>query len=88
MKVVSITQTCNACPSQWEGTLDDGRMVYVRYRWGGLSIRVSNLPTKKVMEAVDGEEIFYKDIGDGLDGILEYSKLVEITEGVIDWPKQ
>lgn len=33
-----LTQTCGACPSQWEGELEDGRMLYIRYRWGYLSI--------------------------------------------------
>jgi hypothetical protein len=29
-----------ACPSMWEGELSDGRHVYVRYRWGAISIEV------------------------------------------------
>ncbi len=40
MKVKSFTHTCLACPSQWEGFLDDDRPFYVRFRWGRLVIRV------------------------------------------------
>lgn len=32
--VTSLKKTCTACPSQWDGTLDDGRVLYARYRWG------------------------------------------------------
>jgi hypothetical protein len=36
-KVVALKKTCIACPSQWEGALKDGRVVYARYRHGELS---------------------------------------------------
>lgn len=87
MKVTSIVQTSTACPSQWEGTLEDGRMVYVRYRWGYLSVRVSPTPTTEVLDAVDGEEVFGKEIGGGLDGWLSYSQLKEeVPADVIEFP--
>lgn len=28
----SLIQTCNAWPSQWDGVLENGREVYIRYR--------------------------------------------------------
>lgn len=37
LAITELVQTCGACPSQWEGTLDDGRVVYIRYRFGRLS---------------------------------------------------
>lgn len=57
IRVASITQTCHACPSQWEGLLDDGREVYVRYRFGWLSISIR----------VSGEELFSKFCGEDCD---------------------
>jgi hypothetical protein len=86
LKVVSLKLTCNACPSQWEGNLDDGRMIYVRYRWGGLNIRLSYLPSTDIMDVLEGKSIFSETIGEGLDGFLEYDKLVEVTKEVIEWP--
>jgi len=77
MKVKNIIQTCGACPSQWEGTLEDGRMFYARYRWGGLSVRISEKSTNDSMEAVRGKEVLYENIGDGYDGVLDQSVLVE-----------
>lgn len=76
MKIVDITQTCGACPAQWEGKLDDGRMIYVRYRWGHLSARVSPKSTDEVMEAVDGRSIVDECVGDGLDGVIEWDRVV------------
>lgn len=68
MIALSIIKTSQACPTQYEGKLDDGRMFYFRYRGGVVSIRVSEHPTDDVMDAVDGEELFRTTHGDALDG--------------------
>jgi hypothetical protein len=83
MKVREIKQTCFACPSQWEGHLDDGRMFYVRYRWGGLRIELSNSPTENISDVFhDGEIIHTETLGDGFDGMLEEEKLIGIMENI------
>ena len=66
-----IKRTCESCPSQWEVKLMDGRMVYVRYRWGILSIRVSSKKTDNIMDAVNGKEILGEKLGAGFDGYLD-----------------
>lgn len=86
LRVKELTQTCSACPSQWEGTLDDGRMVYVRYRWGYLSVRVSPGEADDVMDAVGGEEVFGAEIGDELAGVLTYQQLRDCTSEFVEWP--
>jgi predicted GNAT family acetyltransferase len=73
--VDTVTQTCDACPSQWEGRLSDGRRLYVRYRWGALEIDI------------DGERVLDQQRGDGLDGLLTYEELKAATEGVFIWPE-
>ena len=76
MKVIKTKiQTCDACPSQWEETLEDGRMFYIRYRWGYLSVRVSEKPTEYLTDAVRGEEVYGKQMGDGLDGSLSWDEI-------------
>lgn len=37
-QVIEIERTCGACPSQWEGRLDDDRHIYVHYRGGTFTI--------------------------------------------------
>ncbi len=38
VKVVELAHTCLACPSQFEGVLDDGRIMFVHYRHGLLTV--------------------------------------------------
>jgi len=85
IKVKEIIQTCPACPSQWEGVTDDGRPIYIRYRWGSLSVSIGE-KGGDVTSAVRGEVILGKELGEGLDGSLEYSKLREVVKNVIELP--
>lgn len=41
LKVAQLEMTCGACPSQWEGELEDGRAIYIRYRWGRLGVVIA-----------------------------------------------
>jgi len=73
---VNITETCSACPSQWEVKLDDGRMLYVRYRFGRLTVDASAAPTDDIEDALRGEEIFSLSIGDAYDGEMTFSEVM------------
>lgn len=79
--VISIKQTCSACPSQWEGRLIDGDYIYVRYRWGGLGVGIGKTRNTAILE-----DSFYKSIGDSLDGFLSYEELKEHTKDEFSWP--
>jgi hypothetical protein len=85
--VTQLTRTCDACPAQWEGLVSDGRHVYVRYRWGYLSVRVSEdvNPTDR-FAAVDGPEVFGAELGDEFHGYLSFEELKRATAGEIEWP--
>lgn len=65
-RVKSIRQTCNFCPSQWEGELENGQDFYIRYRWGCLSL---DIPF--------GTTVFEKELGDGLSGVLSTRPMIE-----------
>jgi hypothetical protein len=54
-------------------------MVYVRFRHGYLSVRVSEVPTDDVYDAVKGKEIFGGEISDGLDGCMEEAEMLVIA---------
>ena len=82
-RVSQLIQICKASPSQWEGLTDDGQFIYVRYRWGCLSIGSG----KTMDDAVENaNNLFEKSLGHKRDGRLEFDKLREATEGIIDWP--
>ena len=85
MKVNKIIETCGACPSQWEGSLDDGRAIYIRYRHGYLSIRLSEEPTDDIMKAVGGKEAFGTGYGDGWDGCMDLATVSKLSGDLFDW---
>jgi hypothetical protein len=72
MKLRSLIQTCEAFPSQWDGVLEDGRAVYIRYRWGLLTVRVNpNTPEET--------ELYGHYHGDHLDGEIEEAEMLRLT---------
>jgi len=74
--IEKITRTCGACPSQWQGTLIDGRMIYIRYRYGKLSFGISPNPTEDVYDAVGAPYLFRKQIcEDTLDGFISLDEV-------------
>ena len=80
MKVKEINMTCMACPSQWEGFLEDGRMFYARYRWGYLTLNLSLAPTEDVSVAIHGNRLISKSIGDPYEGIMTTEELQVIMQ--------
>lgn len=72
MQILTIKRTCTACPSQWEGTTEDGQYFYIRYRWGNLFIGKG----KTLNDAIDSC-IVHQKIGDSLDGFLSNVSLIE-----------
>ena len=66
-KVLEYKETCGACPSQWKGKLEDGKFIYIRYRWSTLEVGIG----KDMAEAVRSREVFERTPGDGLLGVME-----------------
>jgi len=76
MKIKSLIQTCSACPTQYNGETDDGKYVYIRYRFGKLSMEI------------DHKVIYVGYIGDALDGCISLDKIKELTKDLnIEWPE-
>lgn len=83
--VKKLVKTCFACPAQWEGETDDSRLVYIRYRWGYLSVRISPANPTSISDAVHGEEIFGEDFADSFGGYMENDELRDILVGVVNF---
>ena len=66
------------CPSAYYVYLDDGYLLYVRYRWGRLVISKSRRWTVNRWDAVAGEEIYNKKIGDFLDSYMDFADIEKI----------
>ena len=74
-KIKYYKQTCSACPSQWDLYTDKGEYLYVRFRWGHLS----------VSKGVQGEDFFEWDDKDEWNGFMDFEKLVELTKDALDF---
>lgn len=72
IRIVELEQTCDSYPSQWEGRSDDGRYVYIRYRFGELLFGVHDQEELAILLADT------VGICDGMfDGELSTSEMME-----------
>ena len=85
-KVVALRKTSLACPSQWEGVLDDGRAVYVRYRHGGLSVGLGDEIQEAVSNGISDRALYRDYVGDSLDGFMDVDELKVHLHGLLEFP--
>ncbi|HXS46934.1 MAG TPA: hypothetical protein VN756_05685 [Solirubrobacterales bacterium] len=85
-KVVALRKTSLACPSQWQGALDDGRTVYARYRGGALSVGVGDDINGAVDNGKSDEALYADYVGDGLDGFMDFEELRTHLYGLLEFP--
>lgn len=85
-KVVALQKTCTACPSQWEGTLEDGRAFYVRYRHGALSVGDGDDIDEAVRNGMSDHALYADYVGDGLDGYMGFEELKTHLHGLLEFP--
>ena len=69
MKLYGIKRTTYACPSQWEGTTEDDRPVYIRYRGSIFEIRIGPV-NGTIDDAVNAETVYERSVGDEFDGYM------------------
>lgn len=76
MKIVELNRDCLACPSAWIAKTDTGSVLYIRYRWGTLTVRES-----KDIDSLftEGSIIFDRTVGDFYDGFMGYQEMLETT---------
>ena len=86
--VVSAHMEFPLCPTIVSGTTDDGATVYVRYRFGRISIRIDHRKPAP-NGGTGGRRIYEEKLDpDGLNGWLEYDDLRKITADWIEWPDE
>jgi len=70
MKIKFLENLQSSCPSQWKGETEDGETVYIRYRWGYLSVDIG------INDSLE------KQAGDSFDGTMSNE---EIKEHLDNW---
>lgn len=87
IRVITVENTCTAAPAQWEGRTNDDRPVYVRYRYGGLEVRIGQRGADVESAVLDGELAFAMDDGNEWGGFMDLEQLRSLTAGAIEWPE-
>ena len=71
LKIKKLENLCTSCPSQWEGETISGERVYIRYRWGYLTLDV------------DGKEAYSIRCGADYDGTMDTDEMKRLLRKVI-----
>lgn len=83
IQIYDLQRTCIACPSQWEGRVNDAGSIYIRYRWGRLTAHLSMTDADA---AVAGRCVYDDDIGsrtgDRLGGYMETLEMQTVLAGI------
>ena len=79
--VIELARTCFACPSQWEGTTDRGKYIYIRYRWGYLEVELAE--NENAWRFGHYQSIYDMQVGDDLDGSMGNRVLIELLDGIV-----
>lgn len=73
--LAELTETCGGCPSQWEGRTTSNEPVYIRYRWGNLTLCIG-FPGGDIDNAIRADPKRRLSVGDGLDGCMETDEMM------------
>ncbi len=95
-KLVSLKRTTWACPTQWEGELEDGRTLYARCRHGELSVGIGAGPDAAVAngmskdalchDLVEEAPMSFEELRAHLHGLLELPEGLEAEgQGEPSW---
>ena len=76
--VTELVQTCDSCPSQWEGRIEDGRHVYIRYRWGRLQVGIAD-----TLDEAIRNKVHVSRLGGPFDGILSDDEMKREVSSVL-----
>lgn len=83
-KVKKLKMTCDFCPSQWEGVLENDDTLYIRFRWGQLTAECGKGPID--VDFFENSLVFYSRlIGDAFDGVLSTDEMIKHLEDYLDF---
>jgi len=76
--VKTCTQTCSACPSQWDLYTQNDEYIYIRFRWGNFSA---------VLNAFTDNEInlFHWYDQDAWNGFMDTETMANLLSNVLDF---
>ncbi len=82
LKVKTFNKTCSYCPSQWDAESYDDVHIYIRYRWGCLTVSAAYNHESAVNSDND---IFFAKLGSEYHGEMPTEEMKEFTSVVLDF---
>jgi hypothetical protein len=76
LRLRNLRMTCSMLPSQWEATNEVGELVYIRFRFGALSVRIGGT---EEWAGADGPIAVYLHHGDEWAGVMETDEMLSLT---------
>jgi hypothetical protein len=61
-------------------------VIYARYRWGELSVGVGGDIDEAVHNGWTEEALFADQVGEGLDGFMDFAELKAHLHGLLEFP--
>lgn len=80
-KILSLQQTCEAYPSQWEGLCSGKQYIYIHFRHGNLRVGLGS----NISQAVDNTELVWSD-GSNINSVMSTLELKEILNDKFEFP--
>lgn len=85
IKIKTILNHGGFYPFQIDALTDDDRMVYGRYRYGGIRVYIGEAGDLSEDAALDGELLFEAVAGGPLDGTMTLEEFKEQTKLTLDF---
>lgn len=83
-RVTTLTQTTWVCPTQYEGTLADGRALYARSRRGELSVGIGEDIDKAVHNSMGDSALYFEYVA---EEPLSFEELRGHLYGLLEFPE-
>lgn len=83
MKILKLVRTCLARPAAWEGIDEQNQIIYIRYRWGQMTMRQGS-PNEE-FDIARMPLVFNESIGDNFDGLIDYADMKKEIESKTDF---
>lgn len=84
--VTKLEKTSGSFPSQWEAETNDGRFIYIRYRFGRFEVSIGNTKDESILGTILMRRT-YTHANMKYDGCMSTERMMELTNGILCFSK-
>ena len=82
--MAALRQTTSTCPTQWEGTLEDGRTLFAHCRRGELSVGVGDSVNDAIDNTAADKALCFEYVE---HGPMSFAELRAHLYGLVEFPE-